>query len=592
MVLSPIDIGRNCTIGLSSIVAPGAFLPDDTCIGPNSSSWEISDATEGNREVITSNLPQPHWILKLLIVEPFTALAWFVGRIPWFASLAGLIQTFPTESWSDREETAAKWYTSPSRIGFHYIARISHEILGPIFIFLFLLLAKSIMDSRWVCGPIRSGTPMKRRSQMQKLRMAVLERLVPGSDIGELAALFGTHYEIVSFHIRALGGRVGKRVYWPGVGPSMQDFELLNIGNDVVFGSRAHLVTSNQTESSSISLGNGCMIADRVVVQPGTIVGERTVLGSGALTRPNDIFPPDSVWIGSKAGGCVPLRRKDHDHPKAGGDENPESLTPFGRAFYRGDASYRVIGLPSIICYSMLTTIFVSVYWNTPTVLAVKVVALMLEWEPSGFKQGAWYRPLSIYALLAIYIAIITTIQAIFALTLVTCAKWSLIGQRSPGSYDWDKSSYCQQWQIYLTIERIRQNCYGGNGIVHLLTGTHYIVLFFRALGGHIGENCALFANGNPSLFFTEPDLLVLGDRVAVDDASLVSHINSRGHFQLNRLSVGDRSVLRTGSRLLSGASMGKDARLLEHTLVMAGDHVDTEETYQGWPGTLYDKKV
>ena len=83
---------------------------------------------------------------------------------------------------------------------------------------------------------------------------------------------------------------------------------------------------------------------------------------------------------------------------------------------------------------------------------------------------------------------------------------------------------------------------------------------------------------------FTEPDLLTLGDRVAVDDASLVAHINSRGKFDLNNLSVGDRSVLRTGSRLLSGARMEADSCLLEHALVMSGDVVDDGCTSQGWP--------
>lgn len=117
-----------------------------------------------------------------------------------------------------------------------------------------------------------------------------------------------------------------------------------------------------------------------------------------------------------------------------------------------------------------------------------------------------------------------------------------------------------------------------------MLTGTHWLVLYFRALGANIGEDCALFAGGAPSLMFTEPDLLTLGDRVAVDDASLVAHINTRGKFDLNPLFVDSRSVLRSGSRLLSSATMEEDTCLLEHTLVMAGDVVDKGATSQGWP--------
>lgn len=96
--------------------------------------------------------------------------------------------------------------------------------------------------------------------------------------------------------------------------------------------------------------------------------------------------------------------------------------------------------------------------------------------------------------------------------------------------------------------------------------------------------DCALWAGGHASLLLTEPDLLTLGDRVAVKNASLVAHINSQHNFSLNPLSVGDRSVLRSGPRLLSGASVGANACLLEHTLIMAGDVVESGSTHQGWP--------
>lgn len=38
----------------------------------------------------------------------------------------------------------------------------------------------------------------------------------------------------------------------------------------------------------------------------------------------------------------------------------------------------------------------------------------------------------------------------------------------------------------------------------------------------------------------TEPDLVTLGDRVCLDDCSVVAHINSRGKFALNKLSIAD----------------------------------------------------
>jgi acetyltransferase-like isoleucine patch superfamily enzyme len=170
----------------------------------------------------------------------------------------------------------------------------------------------------------------------------------------------------------------------------------------------------------------------------------------------------------------------------------------------------------------------------------------------------------------------------------VIAAKWLLLGRTQAGNYDWDKSSYWQRWQILLAMERLRRRCFRGYGILGMLSGTWYCAQYFRFLGASIGKDCAIFAGGPPGLVFTEPDLLRLGERVVVDDASLVCHVDTEGRFDLNRLGVGDRCVLRTGSRLLSGVRMQEDSCLLEHSLVMGGDVVDKGETMQGWPGDVF----
>ena len=121
-----------------------------------------------------------------------------------------------------------------------------------------------------------------------------------------------------------------------------------------------------------------------------------------------------------------------------------------------------------------------------------------------------------------------------------------------------------------------------------MLTGIHWYMMYFRAVGTHISRDCALFAGGLPNLIFTKPELLTLGDQVSIDDASLVAHINTRGKFDLNLLSIGDRSVLRSESRLMSSVRMEEDTCLLEHTLVTPGDVIEAESTYQGWPAEQF----
>ncbi|KAL9620528.1 MAG: hypothetical protein Q9160_004997 [Pyrenula sp. 1 TL-2023] len=629
MLLSPICIGRNSSVGLCSVIAPGTSLPENTCIGPNSSSWEVKDASENNRDLLTSKIPQPHWLLRLLVIEPIWVLAWLANRAPWLAGLIGIISNYPQDAvlgHTDMVKEIAIWYTVPKRIGFHYLARVSGAVFGPIALFQFVILVKKMMCSRWIGAQLQPNSSARKRSQLTKLYTALMYRLVPAGDLSEIAALFGSHYEIMSVLMRALGANVGKRVYWPGVGPSVQDHELLDIGDDVVFGSRSHLVTSDGTGSDTITLSDGCMVADRAVVLPGSFIGKRTVLGSGSLTRRNGNYPSDTIWVGSKKGDSICLtasgsssmskiealhdlqnrsraipegseKPEDDDNSEADKSEAGKSegdsatATPFGHAFYGKRAPYHVLGLASIICYSTLTTIFTSIYWNTSSVLSIRVIARVLQVSLPGFRPGPWFRPVAIYGLMSASIAVICAVQAVLALSFIIAAKWLLIGRRRPGSYDWDESSYCQRWQLLLTVERLRRACFRGKGILGLLTGTHYLTMYFRALGARIGRDCALFANGRTTLLFTEPELLTLGERVTVDDASLVCHVNSRGRFKLHELSVGDRAVLRTGSRLLAGAKMEKDSCLLEHTLVMSGDTVDEGETVQGWPGEEFRGK-
>ena len=47
-------------------------------------------------------------------------------------------------------------------------------------------------------------------------------------------------------------------------------------------------------------------------------------------------------------------------------------------------------------------------------------------------------------------------------------------------------------------------------------------------------------------MLMTEPDLVELGNNTSLDDCSVVAHINSRGHFALNRLVIGNGYAVST----------------------------------------------
>ena len=653
MYLGRIVVGEKAFVGASSIISAGSEIPPNTCIGPNSSSWELDDADEANRDLSPNAAPKPHWLLTLLFTMPLGLIAWFASILPWLGGLVGMVIHRPLDSRSPLRDIL-DWFTDPERVGYHYLALVLRCLFAPFIIFGFTVLVKVVLDLFF--GKLTAG-PAQGRGAIAIWRAALIKTLLPVPRLHAMTTMFGQHYEATSVAIRMLGGKIGKRVYWPGTGPGIGDYHLLDIGDDVVFGSRSHLVTSDGTGSEKITIGDRAMIADRVCLLPGVEIGEKATMGSGALTRRGKKYAPDSTYVGSKGGDAVCLssgrdmssekpqlsNRTPHNgseitlteeyaqptkerqdsrmrhmssdetlagsrkassagkHPYKMGEGSSTSddvsdyqnsgssndASPFGRAFYMKLAPYRVMGQFSIFCYSAFMTVFTAFYWNVPNISSIQIVdAIIQHFMPPGVNM--WWDVLAMYLLTTVVIAILTTLQAILALAIIIGAKWILLGRRMPGNYDWDKSPYCQRWQLFLCIEKLRRNCYRSHGILGFLTGTQWIVLYFKALGADIGKNCALFANGRPSLMFTEPDLIKLGDRVTVDDASVVAHINTRGKFDLNRLEIGDRCVLRSGSRLLSGATMKDDSCLLEHTLIMGGDVVEERWTMQGWPAERF----
>ncbi|PWY85535.1 hypothetical protein BO83DRAFT_443384 [Aspergillus eucalypticola CBS 122712] len=581
MLLQPISIGASSYIGLRSTVVPGTTLPPGTCLGANSSTWEIDDADESNRDQSSAKALKPHWIWYILVAGWLEIFVRFVSELPRIAGLLPIVSRYPTVA-DDQLRHTVSWLTSRTRIGYFLLMRVYSALAGPLAWFLAVLVVKRGLDA--CCGrPLRG--PMSQLSPAQKVRRAALDAIIPQGDISRLSRLVGPNYELVSVAVRMLGGRVGKRVYWPRTKLNLiPDFDQIDIGNDVVFGSRSFLVTADGLGREPIVIGDGTMLGDRSVVFPGVTIGTCAMVGSGALLRRNGFYPDDSVWTGSKHGDAIrfPQLKGKRDAARDP-DGRRDTTKPFGRALYQGKANYHVLGLGPIVGFSSFMVAFTAVYPMAVPLAALLVVNRLLPMELMAFGMR-WWRPFAVYGVLAAVMAAVTLIQTVVSLGIVIAVKWILVGQRTEGSYPYDGSSYCQRWQIMRTIDILLEESFGGTGILSLLTGTAYLSWFYRAMGAKIGADCALNANGDPHIFFTEPDLVTLGDRVTVDDASLVCHLNTRGDFELHTLKVGDRSVMRTGSRLLSGASMGKDACLLEHTLVLSGDHVEDGTTLQGWP--------
>ncbi|KAK3367630.1 hypothetical protein B0H63DRAFT_535641 [Podospora didyma] len=241
-------------------------------------------------------------------------------------------------------------------------------------------------------------------------------------------------------------------------------------------------------------------------------------------TTPIYIDAENAIQIHQPGESQVHLRPSPSSHTQnIEDDANQMKSYPFSRAFYMKLAPYHVLGRVTIFMYSALLQVFTSMYWNAPFIISVQIFDHLYK-SP---KHSPDINAFVLFGLFTSCLSVIITLQSMFAMVVVITAKWILLGRRELGNYSWDESSYCQRWQVYLAIEGLRRHCFRGGGILGMLTGTHCLI-------------------------FTEPDLLTLGDRVAVDDASLVGHINTIGKFDLNYLIVGDRCVLRSGTKAVT----------------------------------------
>ncbi|KAJ7777390.1 acetyl-CoA synthetase-like protein [Mycena metata] len=565
--LDRIVIGEKAVINTFTQISPGATIRPNTVYGPHASSRD-TPSPRSHAAFNRTLLAEPSAWLKLFVAWPVMFLVYFTSYLPWFVAVWLMVkEVHIATSQLNALEAVVYWFSSPQRVIYHALSRVVRAVMTPILQLVLGIIVKRLFG-------LNKETDTAGATQWSLLRRYINSRLLSKQALKAAFSILGTHYEVVSVVYRCMGAKIGKRVYWPGSGLYCLDPELLEIGNDVVFGSRSEIFTTDRIGTARVTVADGAMIADRVVLLPGCKIGRRTVMGSGAVGMRDIEYKDGSTWLGSECldeGGMA--------------EDDPDTTTPFGRAFYKGEADYFVYPYAFILLTNVLIATLSASYWSISAVGAAQLLRLLhLHRNHIHIYTPVWYRPGIVFGFIAISFIIVLNIQALISLLWVIATKWIIIGQRRDGRYAWDKSSYCQRWQLHLVVSRFIYKGYGNGGVLGPLTGSVYIVWYLRALGAKIGKNCAIYAGGKSGLM-TEPDLVELGDNVSLDDCSVVAHINSRGNFALNSLKIGNGQVVcRYGLKLLSGASMEDSSMLCEHTLLTSGDVADAGRAYSGWP--------
>jgi acetyltransferase-like isoleucine patch superfamily enzyme len=420
------------------------------------------------------------------------------------------------------------------------------------------------MVKRNVIGTFTEGNYAS--SDRGRFKQWFMTLILPLGALKEFALIVGPHYAAMTQFYRAMGARVGKRIFWPGTPFYCVEYDLLTIGDDVVFGSRSTIQCSDNECSRPVLIKSGSMVADGCLLLPGTVLNKGAMLGSGSLADGSK-YPDDSIWVGNNRGAAVQLLSRPNT--------SNESIRPFGKAVYEGRATHYIIDWRILMAIGIVVRSIFGSLKPTHGWVALVVLRLVVL-EQMGiditFTQSIPY-------LVVIYLACNVVLSAVL-LACDICAKWVLMGTRMPGSYPWDTDTYCQRWKLYT---QIRDTIHGRTNILRGMGGSWFITQYFRLLGSDIGKDACLYPQG-ASPMMTEPELISVGERACVESAALVAHLNTFGTLELNPIRIGDLCTVRDKSRVSSGAEMLRGAVLLERSLAMPGDVLPEYSVWQGYP--------
>jgi non-ribosomal peptide synthetase-like protein len=314
-------VGRRSFIGNSALLPPGAIIGDDVLIGclsvppvnPSDACREDS-AWLGSPAVF---LPQrqksagfsdettfhPNWKLRAqrAAIEFFRVLTpstCFIILLSLLFSALLLLKDFfggePAMLYSIFSESQADWFSR-------------HETLMSLACFPFLYIACGLaavlitLAAKWILvWRYRPGEkPLWSTAVWRnELINALHEHLAEPFFVG---ALTGTPF--LSWYLRALGAKIGRRVYVETT--DFSEFDLVRIGDEAALNAdctiQTHLFEDRVMKMSTINIGPRANVGAGALVLYDTVLAEGAALGDLSLLMKGESLPAWSRWQGIPA---------------------------------------------------------------------------------------------------------------------------------------------------------------------------------------------------------------------------------------------------------------------------------------------------
>jgi non-ribosomal peptide synthetase-like protein len=319
---------------------------------------------------------------------------------------------------------------------------------------------------------------------------------------------------LLGLYYRLLGARIGRNVYLGT--DDVLAFDLLTVGDDTCIGTDVGLlgytVERGELVIGPITIGKGCTVGNRSLLQAGAVLHDGAVLDEMSLLRGNQEIPAGERWGGS------PARRVADEQPR---EVHRPSL---GRRF--------ALALTYAVGSGLLPLFAIAAF--LPGVVGLN----WLSHHTPGYS----------YLLAAPLVA--ASFVVLFALE-IAAIKWLLLGRLTAGSHSRHGIYQLRKWFVDQLMKLSLD-------ITGTLYATIYLNPWYRLLGMKVGRRAEVSTASEIPF-----DLLTLGDESFVADAvSLGGPRVSGDTVTVGPVTLGAKAFAGNGAHVPPGGELGYDGLL------------------------------
>ena len=115
---------------------------------------------------------------------------------------------------------------------------------------------------------------------------------------------------------------------------------------------------------------------------------------------------------------------------------------------------------------------------------------------------------------------------------------------------------------------------------LEFITPSPLNILFYRLMGMRIGRGTII-----NSSHISDPALITMGEKVTVGgSATIVGHYGQAGFLVLSPVTIGDRATIGLRATIMGGVTIGREAKILAHSVVMPKTNIGDGEIWGGVP--------